>query len=102
MAPASAAEVLQVRSGSLLRVGDRSRASRVELACVSVGEDQELDAIAWLRQQLPRRRRVNLRPVGSSNGQLVARVTPLGDDSDLNAGLIAAGLATDRCSAELG
>jgi hypothetical protein len=26
----------------------------------------------------------------------------LGEDSDLNAGLIAAGLATDRCSAELG
>ena len=102
VAPASAAEVLQVRSGSLLQVGDRNRTYTVELACVSVGEDQESDAIAWLRQQLPRRRRVNLRPVGSSNGQLVARVTPLGDDSDLNDGLIAAGLATDRCSTELG
>lgn len=102
MAPASAAEVLQVRSGSLLQVGDRNRTYTVELACVSVDDEQQSDAIAWLRQQLPRRRRVNLRPVGSSNGQLVARVTPLGDDSDLNDGLIAAGLATDRCSAELG
>ena len=102
VAPASAAEVLQVRSGSLLQVGDRNRTYTVELACVSVVEEQEADAIAWLRQQLPRRRRVNLRPVGSSNGQLVARVTPLGEDSDLNAGLIAAGLATNRCSAELG
>ena len=77
MAPASAAEVLQVRSGSLLQVGDRNRTYTVELACVSVDDEQQSDAIAWLRQQLPRRRRVNLRPVGSSNGQLVARVTPL-------------------------
>jgi hypothetical protein len=64
VAPASAAEVLQVRSGSLLQVGDRNRTYTVELACVSVGEDQESDAIAWLRQQLPRRRRVNLPPRG--------------------------------------
>ena len=46
--------------------------------------------------------RVNLRPVGNSNGQLVARVTPLGEENDVNTGLIAAGLATDGCAAELG
>jgi endonuclease YncB( thermonuclease family) len=86
----------------LLQVGDRNRTYTVELACVAVEEAQQTEAIDWLRQQLPRRRRVNLRPVGSSYGQLVARVTPLGEDGDLNDGLIAAGLATDRCSAELG
>ena len=102
VAPASAAEVLQVRSGSLLQVGDGNRTYTVELACVSVEEDQQTEAIDWLRQQLPRRRRVNLRPVGSSNGQLVARVTPLGEENDVNTGLIAAGLATDGCAAELG
>ena len=99
VAPADAAEVLQVRTSSLLQVGDRNRTYTVQLACVDVTADAETEAVGWLRQQLPRRRRVNLRPVGSRDGQLLARVTPLGESVDLSAGLVAAGLAGDSCSA---
>lgn len=98
-APASAAEVLQVRSSSLLQVGDHNRTYTIELACSSVQTSQEPEALSWLRQQLPRRRRVNLRPVGNRDGQLIARVTPIGDSQDLSTGLIAAGLATNSCGA---
>ena len=98
-APVSAAEVLQVRSSSLLQVGDRNRTYTVELACAAVDPLQEEEAVRWLRTQLPRRRRVNLRPVGSKDGQLLARVTPLGDQDDLSAGLVAASLAVDSCQA---
>ena len=98
--PVTAAEVLQVRSSSLLQVGDRNRTYTVELACVQVAESQEVEAIGWLRQQLPRRRRVNLRPVGSNDGQLLARVTPLGEAQDLSTGLVAAGFASDGCQTE--
>lgn len=97
--PADAAEVLQVRTSSLLQVGDHNRTYTVQLACVDVPADAETEAVGWLRQQLPRRRRVNLRPVGSRDGQLLARVTPLGDSIDLSAGLVAAGLAGNSCSA---
>ena len=34
--PVWAAEILQVRSGQLLQVGDRNRTYTVELACVSI------------------------------------------------------------------
>ncbi len=91
---AAAAEVLQVRTASLLQVGDSNRSYSVELACVAVAPEQEQPAIAWLRQQLPRRSRVNLRPMGTRDGILLARVQKLGDPTDLGAGLIAAGLAT--------
>ena len=97
--PADAAEVLQVRTSSLLQVGDHNRTYTVQLACVDVSAEAETEAVGWLRQQLPRRRRVNLRPVGSRDGQLLARVTPLGDSIDLSAGLVAAGLAGNSCSA---
>ena len=100
-APVSAAEVLQVRSSSLLQVGDRNRTYTIELACAAVDPVDEAEAVRWLRDQLPRRRRVNLRPVGSRDGQLLARVTPLGDQTDLSAGLVAASLATDSCQSEL-
>ena len=100
--PLVAAEVLQVRTASLLQVGDHNRTYTVELPCIAVPESGEAAAVAWLREQLPRRRRVNLRPVGSHEGQLLARVTPIGESIDLSVGLISAGLATDSCGASPG
>ena len=100
-APVSAAEVLQVRSSSLLQVGDRNRTHTVVLACAAVDPVLEDEAVRWLRDQLPRRRRVNLRPVGSLDGQLLARVTPLGEPTDLSTGLVAASLAVDSCQSEV-
>ncbi len=92
-AAAAAAEVLQVRSGTLLLVGDRNRTYPVELACVAVAAGQEEEATAWLRQALPRRSRVNLLPTGNEAGHLQARVVRLADGTDLAQGLIGAGLA---------
>ena len=100
VSPLSAAEVLQVRTPSLLQVGDRNRTYTVSLPCIAVPENSMGEAVEWLRQQLPRRQRVNLRPVGSSDGQLLARVIPIGSEIDLSSGLIAAGLASDSCSGE--
>jgi hypothetical protein len=96
-APANAAEVLQVRNSHLLQVGDRNRNYTVELVCYSVDPQREEAATAWLRQQLPRRTRINLRPLGDHEGRLQARVNRLearlDTPADLGEGLIAAGLA---------
>lgn len=91
--PAAAAEVLQVRSGVLLQVGDQNRSYPVQLGCISVTPEQSKAAEDWLRQELPRRTRVNLRPLGSADGVLFARVQVLREGDDLGSGLISAGLA---------
>jgi hypothetical protein len=70
--------VLQVRSGTLLQVGDHNRTYTVELACVAIPEGGNPAATEWLRAALPRRTKVNLRPVGNDGGTLVARVQRLG------------------------
>ena len=57
--PAAAAEVLQVRTASLLQVGDGNRTYTVQLACIEVEPAGESAAVDWLRQELPRRRRVH-------------------------------------------
>ena len=80
--------------------GDHNRTYTVALACSAVDASQEAEATAWLRQELPRRRKGNLRPVGSSEGQLMARVTPIGAERDLSTGLIAAGLASNSCGVD--
>lgn len=100
MAPqVEAAEVLQVRSSSLLQIGDRNRNYTVQLACLEVDDADEQAAVTYLRHALPRRQRVNLRPEGSVDGTLLARVTPLGSDQDLSAALAEAGLARLSCGA---
>ena len=88
-----AAEILQVRGGSLLQLGDQNRSYTVQLACITVSADHEIEAIAWLRQAAPRRTKVNLRPMGQDQGVLLARVQPLAAANDLGSGLLAAGLA---------
>jgi hypothetical protein len=100
--PAAAAEVLQVRSATLLQVGDQNRSYGVELACYGLvaGDDGEA-ATRWLRRNLPRHTRVNLRPMGVDGGVLMARVQRLDQGTDLATDLVNAGygqLTTD-CSA---
>jgi hypothetical protein len=96
---AAAAEVLAVRSATLLQVGDSNRTYTVELACLAVAPEQQQEALAWMRHELPRRSRVNLRPLGSHDGILLAKVQKLGSATDLASGLIAAGQASDQTDA---
>jgi hypothetical protein len=95
-APASAAEVLQVSGPDRLLIGDRNRSALVQLGCMAVTPGSEAAAQAWLRLRLPRRTRVNLRPLAESEeGVLIARVSGLERDTgDLAEGLVAAGLAS--------
>ncbi|MFZ9270572.1 MAG: hypothetical protein ACO23C_04910 [Prochlorococcaceae cyanobacterium] len=88
---AAAAEVLQVRSATLLQVGDQNRSYGVELACLVLNPEQQQQATDWLRQDLPRRTRVNLRPRGSDQGLLLAQVERLDRSTDVARDLVAAG-----------
>ena len=89
--PLQAAEVLQVRTASLLQLGDGNRSYTVQLACFELTPEQTAQATTWLRQQLPRRTRVNLRPVGQADGTLLAQVERLDRGTDLAGDLVQAG-----------
>ncbi len=93
-APAAAAEVLQVTGPDRLVIGDRNRSTAVRLGCVAVEPQAAAEATALLRRLLPRRRRVNLRPMGVRDGELLARIRPIDPDGEDPAeALVAAGLA---------
>ena len=94
MPAVQAAEVLQVRGPELLQIGDQNRSYPVRLGCVAVDPVRSQAAVQWLRQALPRRTRVNLRPLASLDGQLIARVTILASGEDLGSSLVEQGLAT--------
>ena len=92
-----AAEILQVTSSSVLLIGDHNRTYTVKLACTEIRPDLEVESVKWLRNQLPRHTKVNLKPKGSVDGVLVAKVIPFNSTIDINEKYINEGLAENKC-----
>ena len=92
-----AAEILQVSSSSVLLIGDNNRTYTVKIACTEISPDLEERSVNWLKKQLPRHTKVNLKPKGSVDGVLVAKVIPFNSDIDITEKYINEGLATRKC-----
>ena len=92
-----AAEVLQVTSSSVLLIGDHNRNYTVKLACAVVNPDLEEKSVDWLKKQLPRHTKVNLKPEGSVDGVLIAGVIPFNSNIDISEQYIKEGLAKNNC-----
>ena len=93
----SAAEILQVSSSSILLIGDHNRNYTVKIACTEITPDLEERSFNWLQKQLPRHTKVNLRPKGSIDGILVARVIPFNTNIDITDKYISEGFAKNNC-----
>ena len=91
------AEILQVTSSTVLLIGDHNRTYTVKLACTKISPDLEEKSVNWLKEQLPRHTKVNLKPKGFVEGVLVARVIPFNSKNDLSERYINEGLATNKC-----
>ena len=92
-----AAEVLQVSSSSVLLIGDNNRTYTVKIACTEIRPDLEEKSVIWLRKELPRHTKVNLRPKGFIEGVLVAKVIPFNSNIDITEKYINEGLASNNC-----
>ena len=92
-----AAEILQVSSSSVLLIGDNNRTYTVKIACTDINPGLEGKSVVWLKKQLPRGTKVNLKPKGSFDGVLVAKVIPFNSDIDITEKYINEGLATNNC-----
>ena len=92
-----AAEILQVSSSSVLIIGDNNRNYTVKIACAEISPDLEERSVAWLKKQLPRHTKINLKPKGSVDGLLVAKVIPFDTKIDITEKYINEGLAINNC-----
>jgi len=92
-----AAEILQVSSSSILLIEEHNRTYTVKLACTAVSPDLEDKSVDWLKKQLPRHTKVNLKPEGSVDGVLIARVIPSKSNIDISEKYINEGLAENNC-----
>ncbi len=94
---ALAAQILQVRSSSLIQIGDSNRSYTVKLACVKVFPEKEQLAKEFLKSELPRNMRINLRPQGTIDGVLISRIQDLRGEYDISERLIIEGFAESTC-----
>ena len=94
---AYAAEILQVTSSSVLLIGDHNRTYTVKLACTEINPELEEKSVKWLKKQLPRHTKVNLKPKGSVDGVLIAKVIPFDSNIDITEKYINEGLAMNKC-----
>ena len=92
-----AAEILQVTSSSVLLIGDNNRTYTVKIACTEINPKLEERSVNWLKKQLPRHTKVNLKPKGSLDGVLVAKVIPFNSNIDITDKYINEGLAEKTC-----
>ena len=92
-----AAEILQVTSSTVLLIGDHNRSYTVKLACTEISPDLEEESVKWLKKQLPRHTKVNLKPKGSLDGVLVAKVIPFDSNIEITEKYINQGLAINNC-----
>ena len=92
-----AAEVLQVSSSSILLIGDNNRTYTVKIACTEIKPELEEKSVEWLKKQLPRHTKVNLKPKGSIDGILIARIIPFNRNIDISEEYIKEGLAINKC-----
>ena len=97
LAKVGAAEVLQVSSSSILLIGDNNRTYTVKIACTEISPDLEERSVQWLKKELPRHTKVNLKPKGSINDMLVAKIIPFNSDIDITEKYINEGLAMNGC-----
>ena len=92
-----AAEILQVSSSSVLLIGDSNRTYTVKIACAEISPELEEKSVDWLKKQLPRHTKVNLKPKGSVDGVLIAKVIPINSNIDITESYINEGLAKNKC-----
>ena len=93
----NAAEILQVSSSSILLIGENNRTYTVKIACTEISPDLEERSVNWLKKQLPRHTKVNLKPKEVEEGILVAKVIPFDSDIDITEKYINEGLASRKC-----
>ncbi len=93
----SAAKVFQVSNASLLQIGDDNRVYPVRIACIEVHSNKEVATVEWLKKELPRNQKVNLKPLSFEDGIMVAKVISIGSMRDIGEEMMSQGFALNTC-----
>ena len=93
----NSAEILQVKSSNTILVGDQNRNLTIELFCVDVNENDEIEATNLLKSEFPRGSTVKIKPFGFKENVLFAKVFNIKGTKEMTELLVAKELTGEIC-----
>ena len=93
----NSAEILQIKSSNTILVGDQNRNLSIQLFCVDVNENDELEATNLLKSQFPRGSKVKIKPFGFNENVLLAKVFNIKGNKEMTELLVAKDFARKNC-----
>ena len=93
----NSAEILQIKSSNTILVGDQNRNLTIGLFCVSVNENDELEATKLLKSSFPRGSKVKIKPFGFKDNVLLAKVFNIKGTKEMTELLVAKDLTSEIC-----
>ncbi len=93
----NSAEILQIKSSNTILVGDQNRNLTIELFCVDVNKNDELEATNLLKSEFPRGSKVKIKPFGFKENVLLAKVFKIKGTKEMTELLAAKNLTSVIC-----
>ena len=93
----NSAEILQIKSSNTILVGDQNRNLSIQLFCVDVNENDELEATNLLKSQFPRGSKVKIKPFGFKENVLLAKVYNIKGTKEMTELLVSKDLTSEIC-----
>ena len=93
----NSAEILQIKSSNTILVGDQNRNLTIELFCVDVNKNDELEATNLLKSEFPRGSKVKIKPFGFEKNVLIAKVYDIKGTKEMTDLLVAKDLTNEIC-----
>ena len=93
----NSAEILQIKSSKTILVGDQNRNLTIGLFCVDVNKNDELEATNLLKSEFPRGSKVKIKPFGSKENVLLAKVFNIKSNKEMTKLLVAKDLTSEIC-----
>ena len=79
----SAAELLQIKDVNTILVGDQNRSIYLSLYCIDIKENEKEKATEILKRNFPRGTKVKIKPFGSNNNGLIAKIFRVDDETEM-------------------
>ena len=93
----NSAEILQIKSSNTILVGDQNRNLTIELFCVDVNKNDELEATNLLKSEFPRGSKIKIKPFGFKENLLLAKVFNINSTKEMTEILVAKHLTSETC-----
>ena len=79
----NSAELLQINDVNNIVVGDQNRSLYLSLYCVDINQNEKENATKILKINFPRGTKVKIKPYGTTDNRLLAKIFKIDDNSEM-------------------